>query len=93
MACLTHVCYRLLTVVQYFTEGAGKGPGLKGKGSQWAGDSASTSDGGSGTSTSSGSSTSSSSAAMRGAVPALDNAPLIVSGLVALFTLVGAMAL
>lgn len=78
---------------KYFTEGAGKGPGLKGSGSQWAGDQASTSEGGSATDTSSGSSTSSSSAAIRGPVPALGNAPLIVSGVVALFTLVGAIAL
>jgi 1,3-beta-glucanosyltransferase GAS5 len=86
---------RPLTEVQYFTEGAGKGPGLKGSGSQWAGDSASTSDGGSGTGTGtdSSSSSTSSSAAIRGTVPALDKAPLIVSGLVALFTLVGAAAL
>lgn len=84
----------LLTEVQYFTEGAGKGPGLKGSGSQWAGDQASTSEGGSATGTSSGSSTaSSSSAAIRSTVPALNNAPLIVSGIVALFTLVGAVAL
>ncbi|KAK4238551.1 glycoside hydrolase [Achaetomium macrosporum] len=80
---------------KFFEEGAGKGPGLKGPGSQWATDQASTSEGpsaGSSTSGSSGSSTSS-SAAMRGTVPAASNAPVIISGLVVLFTLVGAVAL
>ncbi|KAK3898671.1 glycoside hydrolase [Staphylotrichum tortipilum] len=79
----------------YFENGAGKGPGLKGDGSQWAGaDDSSSTGGNSGTGTSgAGSSASSSSAAMRGSVPALDMAPVAISGVVALFTLVGAMAL
>ncbi|KAK4033036.1 Glucanosyltransferase-domain-containing protein [Parachaetomium inaequale] len=88
--------------LKFFDEGAGKGPGLKGDGSQWAIDQASTSEGGqssdgsgsggSGTSGGSGASTSS-SAAMRGTVPAMEKAPFVVSGIVLLCTLVGAVAL
>jgi hypothetical protein len=83
---------------QFFEEGAGKGPGLNGPGSQWAVDQASTSEGPSaGSSTSGGSGGSgpstSSNAAVRGPVPAMSNAPIVVSGLVVLFTLVGAVAL
>ncbi|KAL2132417.1 hypothetical protein VTI74DRAFT_3815 [Chaetomium olivicolor] len=80
---------------KYFENGAGPGPGLKGSGSQWATDQASTSDdttGGSSTSGGSGSSTSS-NVAMRGTVPAFDSAPFVISGVVAFFTLVGAIAL
>ncbi|KAL2020439.1 hypothetical protein VTK56DRAFT_8405 [Thermocarpiscus australiensis] len=81
---------------KYFTEGAGKGPGLNGPGSQFATDQASTSDGGtgpSGSGTSGASSSSSSSAAMRGTVPSTDMAPFVISGVVFFFTLVGALAL
>lgn len=78
---------------QFFTEGAGKGPGLKGDGSQWAGDQASTSEGTTGSGTSESSTSTSSNAAMRGTVPAMDMAPLMLSGMVVLFTLAGAVAL
>lgn len=78
---------------QFFTEGAGKGPGLNGDGSQWAADQASTSEGTKGTGTTAGSTSSSSNAAMRGNVPAMDMAPLMLSGMVVLFTLAGAVAL
>jgi len=78
----------------YFDNGAGKGPGLAGNGSQTAGEQATVSDSGSGSTTSGGSgATKSSNAAMRGTVPALDKAPMAISGLVVLFTLVGALAL
>ncbi|KAK4251354.1 glycoside hydrolase [Corynascus novoguineensis] len=80
--------------LKFFEEGAGKGPGLDGPGSQWAVDQASESEGGqSGSGTSDGDSESSSSAAMRSTVPALDKAPFVISGLVVLFTMVGAAAL
>ncbi len=82
----------MLTEGQYFDNGAGKGPGLSGAGSQTSGEAATVSDSGSG-STTSGSSATKSNAAMRGTVPALDKAPMMVSGLVVLFTLVGALAL
>ncbi|KAL2176973.1 glycoside hydrolase family 72 protein [Thermothelomyces heterothallicus CBS 202.75] len=79
--------------LKFFEEGAGKGPGLKGPGSQWAVDQASTSSGGKSSSgTSEGGESSSSSAAIRGSVPALDKAPFVISGVVLLFTLVGAAA-
>jgi len=81
--------------LKFFDEGAGKGPGLGGPGSQWAIDQASTSEGGktgSGTTGGKGPATSS-SAAMRGSVPVMDKAPFVVSGVVLLFTLVGAVAL
>ena len=85
---------RPLTEGQYFDNGAGKGPGLAGNGSQTAGEQATVSDSGSGSTTSGGSgATKSSNAAMRGTVPALDKAPMAISGLVVLFTLVGALAL
>ncbi|KAH6634996.1 glycoside hydrolase family 72 protein [Chaetomium sp. MPI-SDFR-AT-0129] len=83
--------------LKFFDNGAGKGPGLNGPGSQWATDQASPSDSqggsGSGTGTGSGTSESSSSAAMRGTVPAFNIAPLAVSGVVLLFTMIGAAAL
>ncbi|KAL2142959.1 hypothetical protein VTI28DRAFT_481 [Corynascus sepedonium] len=80
--------------LKFFEEGAGEGPGLDGPGSQWAVDQASESEGGkSGSGTSDGDSDSSSSAAMRSTVPALDKAPFVISGLVVLFTMVGAAAL
>jgi len=80
--------------VKFFEEGAGKGPGLNGAGSQWATDQASTSEGGKSSDTTSGSgSASSTNAAMRGSIPAMDKAPFVVSGVVLLFTLVGAIAL
>ncbi|KAL2192290.1 glycoside hydrolase family 72 protein [Corynascus similis CBS 632.67] len=80
--------------LKFFEEGAGEGPGLEGPGSQWAVDQASESEGGkSGSGTSDGDSDSSSSAAMRSTVPALDKAPFVISGLVVLFTMVGAAAL
>lgn len=82
---------------KFFKEGAGKGPGLKGTGSQWAVDQASDSEDtgkGSGSGTTDGdASATSSSAAMRGTVPAFDSAPFAISGLVALLTLVGAAVL
>jgi len=73
---------------KYLTEGAGKGPGLKGAGSQWAADSASKSEGGAPTNMKgevigqkSGSGNSQDeSAGVRG------QAPLLVSGLIALMT-------
>ncbi|KAJ4300104.1 1,3-beta-glucanosyltransferase [Collariella sp. IMI 366227] len=84
---------------KFFKNGAGPGPGLKGDGSQWAVDQASPSDDtgkgdGSGSGTEDGASTATSSnAAMRGTMPAFDSAPFVISGLVAFFTLVGAVAL
>ena len=84
---------RPLTEGQYFDNGAGKGPGLAGNGSQTAGEQATVSDSGSGSTTSGTGATKSSNAAMRGTVPALDKAPMMISGLVVLFTLVGALAL
>jgi hypothetical protein len=82
--------------LKFFEEGAGKGPGLNGPGSQWAVDQASTSEGGQnngGSSTSDGDSSSTSpNAAMRGTIPSLDAAPFLVSGAVLLFTVVGAVA-
>lgn len=83
--------------LEFFDKGAGKGPGLNGPGSQWATDQASPSDSeddsGSGTGTGSGAAESSSSAAMRGTVPAFNIAPLAVSGVVLLCTMIGAAAL
>lgn len=79
---------------KYFQEGAGKGPGLKGDGSQWATDQASTSEGGSaGSGTSGGGSSTKPNAAARGTTPSADKAPFIISAAVVLFTLVGAVAL
>jgi hypothetical protein len=83
---------------QFFEKGAGPGPGLKGPGSQWAVDQASTSDGGStgtgsGTGTSDNASETSKNAAMRGSMPAFDSTPFFISGAALLFTLVGAFAL
>jgi len=82
--------------LKFFDDGAGKGPGLNGPGSQWATDQASTSEGGktsSGTTGGGSGSATSSSAAMRGSVPIMDKAPFVVSGVVLLFTLIGAVAL
>jgi hypothetical protein len=83
---------------KFFEKGAGPGPGLKGPGSQWAVDQASTSDGGStgtgsGTGTSDNASETSKNAAMRGSMPAFDSTPFFISGAALLFTLVGAFAL
>ncbi|KAL2164807.1 hypothetical protein VTH06DRAFT_103 [Thermothelomyces fergusii] len=77
--------------LKFFEDGAGKGPGLDGPGSQWAVDQASSSPNLSSGTSEDGESTSS-SAAVRGSVPALDKAPFVVSGVVLLFTLVGAAA-
>lgn len=74
---------------QYFDKGAGKGPGLKGTGSQWAADSASTSENGVPTDskgqTKGGSSNNNQdkNAGVRG------QAPYVVSGVVALMTVLG----
>jgi hypothetical protein len=75
--------------LKFFEEGAGKGPGLNGPGSQWAADQASTSEGGESSSGSTNggndNTDSSENAAMRGTIPSL--------GAVLLITLVGAIAL
>ncbi|KAL2267142.1 hypothetical protein VTJ83DRAFT_4419 [Remersonia thermophila] len=63
----------------YFTEGAGKGPGLNGPGSQWASDQASTGDNGQ---TGGSSENKSKSAGMRGI--RFDKASLVLSGLAVL---------
>ncbi|KAK4222968.1 Glucanosyltransferase-domain-containing protein [Podospora fimiseda] len=79
---------------QYLTNGAGKGPGLKGDGSQWAADSASVSEGGKPTDAkgqvvggASGSNDQDENAGVRG------QAPFLVSGAVALMTVFGIFAL
>ncbi|KAK4182751.1 Glucanosyltransferase-domain-containing protein [Podospora australis] len=83
---------------KFMTDGAGKPPGLNGDGSQWATYLASTEfeDGstgtGSGTGTGAGASESS-SAAVRGMPGPFDKTPFVVSGVVALMTLLGAVAL
>lgn len=79
--------------MQFFADGAGPGPGLKGPGSQWATDQASSSDGGSASGSGDNSDSESSENAAPGVAPALSSAPFVISGLVALFTLVGAVAL
>jgi hypothetical protein len=81
---------------KFMKDGAGPGPGLKGDGSQWAVDQASTSEADTGTTSSSTDGSSpeeSTNAAMRGNVPSFDKAPFVVSGLAILFTLAGAVAL
>jgi len=78
-----------MSLLQYLEKGAGKGPGLKGDGSQWAADSASTSENGVPTDStgqtkgSSGSNSQDKSAGVRG------QAPYFVSGVVALMTVLG----
>ncbi|KAK0721960.1 glycoside hydrolase family 72 protein [Lasiosphaeria miniovina] len=81
---------------KFLTEGAGKGPGLKGAGSQNAGGSSTTDAApGSGTSgvTAGAAAGTSSKAAGVSLMAPLDKAPFIISGIVAFFTLAGAFAL
>ncbi|KAK0636552.1 Glucanosyltransferase-domain-containing protein [Bombardia bombarda] len=84
---------------KYLTEGAGKGPGLKGVGSQDSGtDEVVEAQPGSGevdapASSSSSTATSSSAANGRTAMGPVDKAPFVISGIVVFFTLVGAIAL
>ncbi|KAM7200092.1 Glucanosyltransferase domain containing protein [Naviculisporaceae sp. PSN 640] len=75
---------------QYFEKGAGEGPGLEGPGSQWAG-TTSTEDAqpGSGTAVPNSDGDSAASSLLAGT----DKAPFVISGLVAMFTLIGAVAL
>jgi len=84
---------------KYLEKGAGKGPGLDGPGSQWAGE-ATPSSGGAGTGSGSGSGSSSFSTssptdnAAGFSVPGpINKGPFVVTGLALLFTLVGAVAL
>lgn len=91
--------------VKFLTEGAGKPPGLNGDGSQWANYLSATEleDGteisaegvvaGGGTGTDSSGSSQSSSAAVRGTPGPFDKTPFVISGVVALMTLLGAVAL
>ncbi|KAK3318147.1 Glucanosyltransferase-domain-containing protein [Apodospora peruviana] len=76
----------------YLSDGAGKGPGLNGPGSQWA---STTSSGDAAPGSGSVDSTASPSSAAAGgfAMSPVDRAPFVISGLVAFFTLVGALAL
>ncbi|KAK3379147.1 Glucanosyltransferase-domain-containing protein [Lasiosphaeria ovina] len=80
---------------KFLTEGAGKGPGLKGAGSQNAGGSSTTDAApGSGTSgVTAGAAGTTSKAAGVSLMAPLDKAPFIISGIVAFFTLAGAFAL
>jgi len=90
---------------KFLTNGAGTPPGLNGDGSQWATYLAATEfedgskakpDGtsdGSGTGTNSAGSSKSSSAAVRGAPGPFDKTPFVISGIVALMTMLGAAAL
>ncbi|KAH8893222.1 hypothetical protein GQ53DRAFT_717855 [Thozetella sp. PMI_491] len=75
----------------FFSSGAGTGPGLKGEGSQQAGDGTSTGDAQPG----SGSATASASKNAAGGMPAppMDKAPFFVTGLVFMLTLLGTLAL
>ncbi|EFQ29073.1 glycolipid anchored surface protein [Colletotrichum graminicola] len=82
---------------KYMTEGAGEGPGLKGDGSQTAGDSASDGDttGGVPSPTASGGSSNGSPNAAAGMTfgGPIEKAPLAIAGLAAMFTMFGAFLL
>ncbi|KAK1593298.1 glycolipid anchored surface protein [Colletotrichum navitas] len=82
---------------KYMTAGAGEGPGLKGDGSQTAGDSASDGDttGGVPSPTSSGGKSTGSSNAAAGMTfgGPIEKAPLAIAGLAAMFTMFGAFLL
>nr|XP_036589464.1 1,3-beta-glucanosyltransferase gel1 [Colletotrichum truncatum]KAF6801469.1 1,3-beta-glucanosyltransferase gel1 [Colletotrichum truncatum] len=86
---------------KYMTEGAGDGPGLKGPGSQNAGDSASDGEttGGTASPTASGAASGASATGSSNAAAGMtfsgpiEKAPLIISGLTVMFTLFGAVLL
>lgn len=86
----------MLTISQFMSDGAGAGPGLKGDGSQNAGDEASTGDAtpGSGA-VGAAPSTSHNAAGRVGGMGAgnTDRAPFVVAGLVMFFSLTGALLL
>ncbi|TDZ39902.1 1,3-beta-glucanosyltransferase gel1 [Colletotrichum sidae] len=84
---------------KYMTDGAGDGPGLKGDGSQQAGDSASEGETTGGTASPTTSGSSSGATGSSNAAPgvtfgsSVERAPLIISGLTVMFTLFGAVLL